>query len=255
MKCRLIVNARPGHWKGAFLSAVAFAQEKLGIFDQVRPERGQVLLDRLDATELLQDVLQGIVNCLLCHFGVQEGHGGAMFLFQPRDRLEVFLKILFGKVDRHFDLLAVVVRKIGKVVGLDHLAVSYTRDCKPHWGAQDRHIAANRSFLKLLECLLLAGGKLLLERASAVLVLLRLEERGDIGAKVIDQRFHGLLQRPCSAGRHCDGLGPLGIVEVVHIDPVRRDRSIFRFRLKQSLHCGVPACTNGAHCKQIEIGM
>ena len=71
-----------------------------------------------------------------------------------------------------------------------------------------------------LERLLLAGAELLVDGAPAHLVVLALEQRRQHAAQLVDGRDHALGQRRGAAVRQLQRLGPVGVVEVVDIDPV-----------------------------------
>jgi hypothetical protein len=178
-----------------------------------------------------------------------------MFLFQSRDRLEILLKLLLGQVDGFVDCLAFVVRQGGKVVRLDDLAVAHARDGKTHRRTQDCHVATLGFFHQFFKGVLLACRKPLLKRTPAALILLGVKKRRDVGGQIVDQRFHRLLQRSRGAGRHGDGLWLIRACEVIHVDPVRRNRPARCFGIQQGLHGGMPTCASRPKHEEVEVGM
>ena len=69
-----------------------------------------------------------------------------------------------------------------------------------------------------LGLLLLAD--LLGDGALLLLVLLALEGVSDGGLQVLDELLHVLAELVGLAGRHADGVGPVGLGEVVDVHPV-----------------------------------
>ena len=134
--------------------------------------------------------------------------------------LEDLLEFLLQGLDSRLDLLAHPLGQRVEDLGLDDLALVRRCHDEARRRAHDGDVLLLGALVQDLEGLLLPRAELLLDGASAGLVVLALERGGERGPQFIDDGDHGLRQRFGPAGRQANRAGLIRVLEIVDVDPV-----------------------------------
>lgn len=148
----------------------------------------------------------------------------AVFLLPPghlaHDQFELLLKL----ADQLLGLLLLRLRQLVELLWFQHLAFPGGRQRHPHGGAHEGDVMFRRLSLDLVEFLLLFLLELFVQRLALRPVILAVDGGGNGFAQFGDQLFHRTPERHRAARRQLQRQRPVGLGDIVDIDPVGRQR-------------------------------
>jgi hypothetical protein len=94
--------------------------------------------------------------------------------------------------------------------------------------------------------------KSIIDRGPPGLIVLALEHRRQCALEVVNQFVHRRVERASAAGRKFDRDWPIGLCEVVDINPIGRARAGLRLFSQHGFDGLLHACPVGADHKKVE---
>ena len=181
--------ADPGG-KGAIAPLGVGLEEQFRIADHVLRDLVQVMLHAVDPGETGPRLIDAGLHGLLGHAGMQ---GDDLLAMRPHqggrafdDRVQLFLKAR----DLFLDPRLFIGGQLVKRLFLDHLAIADRSHQEARGRVHDAHILGLGAGGEFLHPRAARLGEFGLQRLAPRLVIIRLEKRGDLRAKIVDKILH-----------------------------------------------------------------
>ncbi len=201
---------------------LAGAEKEGDVVDQVAAGGAHVVASRGHVGEGGQQIAERLVDGMLGDVLVELAQLGAPVLVGLGQALQDHGQLLLQRLDLGLHVLAHGLGKRIEDLGLDDLALVHGGHGEAGRRAQDGDVLGLRLGVQRLQRLLLARPELLVDGAAANLIVLAFEARRQDAPELVERRHHAPGERLAAPVRKLQRLRPVGVFEVVDVDPVGR---------------------------------
>jgi len=200
-----------------------------GRVDEIAPHRGQMSHDLWKIGELVFALGHQMIHGERRELAMQFLQPVAPLAPPDRHLVDDALELLLQSLDSGGDALALPLGQLLVLFRIDHHTAAHGRERKSRRRMDERDALALRLLAEILKRFALALAEPLAELFRARAILLALERGGNRGQRLFGELAHRIAQLRSAAGRQLEGLGSVGLLEVVHVAPVgglRRRRGL-----------------------------